>query len=127
MRDFAYSRITELFILVRGPLCRETQITPKPCFSPCFSLSCCMGGAALHDWAYSARGELVHILDNFQWWTRPFFSMACNFAYSSLMVMRILDGRVLHKGTKIALKISHFLCFLFCFLPEVYGEQKEKI
>ena len=29
--------------LVRGPLCRETQITPKLCFSSCLSLTCFMG------------------------------------------------------------------------------------
>ena len=37
MRDFAYSWITEHFILVRGSWCRETQITPKPSFSSFFA------------------------------------------------------------------------------------------
>ena len=42
MRDFAYSWITEQPTFVPGLLCSETLITLKPCFSPYFSVSCCM-------------------------------------------------------------------------------------
>ena len=41
--ELGYGLISEQPFLVRGPLCRETHITPKPYFSPCFSLPCCMG------------------------------------------------------------------------------------
>ena len=58
--DFGDSWITEQHILVRGPLCRKTQIMPRPCFSPCLSLSCCMGrGVYRHAnlvWTSSAHG-----------------------------------------------------------------------
>ena len=43
MRDFASSWVTEQPIFVRGRLCRDTQITPRRCSLPCFSLSCCRG------------------------------------------------------------------------------------
>ena len=54
-------------ILFRGPLCREKQITRKPCSLPGFSLSCCMGGGVKLDLASNARGESLHILDKFHW------------------------------------------------------------
>ena len=36
------SRITDKYTFVIGSLCSEMQITPKPCFSPYFSLPCWM-------------------------------------------------------------------------------------
>ena len=41
--DFSLSWITEQPILIRGPVWTETQKTPKPYFSTCFSFSCLMG------------------------------------------------------------------------------------
>ena len=49
MRELAYCWITEQPILVRVPLCSETQITKKLSFSPCFSLLGYMGRGVKHD------------------------------------------------------------------------------
>ena len=46
-----------------GHLCKEIEITPKPRFSPRFSLLCYMGREVLHDLAYSSRCVTMLILN----------------------------------------------------------------
>ena len=66
MCDFGHSWIMEQPILVGCPLCREKHVTPKPCFSPCFSLSCCMGRRQ-SSVTWQPRGESVYNLDKLHW------------------------------------------------------------
>ena len=90
MRDFPYSLIKEQPILVRDPLYRETQLSPKNCFSPCFSLTYSMG---------------IRLRSVTTWGTRRIgahsgqVALVChgnNFGYSWLTELGILQGRKLH-------------------------------
>ena len=116
MCDFAHSWITQQLILVRGPLCRETQITLKPCISPYFSLSCCMGMRPrsvtwLRLWRTKRIGALsghVALVSR----KRHFLCIMRNFGF---LIMRILVGRTLHRSKESSLKMSYLGCFIFSF------------
>ena len=142
MRDFAYSWITEQHILVRGSLSRETQTTPKPCFSPYFLLSCSMGirPRSVHDLAYVIWGESFHILDKLHWCQgnilscgycvnfdtvvfRRYESLLDEFCeqdmkYPNFVWIHIRKAKRTPNSTA-----SVFSVFLVFFLPGIYGEQ----
>ena len=119
MSDFIYSLNTKQTILVAGPLCIETQITPKQCFSPYYSLSCCM---RIRSRSVTWR-PVAHEANRWTFWTsctsvswkRSFLFILPNFRYSWLTEMRILVGRVLHTGTEITLKMWYLGCFWLSF------------
>ena len=99
MCDFGHSLITEQPLLVRGPLCRETQIMPKPCFSSCLSLTCFMGispGSVTWlilqrtKWMGAHSGHVALVS-----WKRHFLCIMRNFGNSCLTDMRIMAGGVL--------------------------------
>ena len=116
MRDFAYTWIREQPVLVRGPLCRETQITSKQCYSVCFSLSCYMDiGPRSVTWR-----RIAHEANRCTFWTscsgvswkRPFLSIMRSYMNTWLTEMQFLVGRGLHTGMENTQKISYLGC---CF------------
>ena len=113
--DFGHTLITEQNIFVLGPLCRDTQISPKKSFSPCLSLSCCMG-IRTRRVTWRTKGIGAHSREVALVW-RKYHSLCImrNFEDSYLTEIWILVRRVLHTGTEITLKMSHLGCFLFFF------------
>ena len=110
-------------------LCTEgNKKTQKPCSSPYFSLSCCMGIRRSVVWLglQSTKrmgahyGQLALLSEK-----RYFLCTMRNFEYNCLPDIRILVGRVLHTGTETTLIMSHSRGFSFTFC-QVYIVNKRR-